>query len=87
MFVFKTYAGIIRHSTFFDFFKIMFSSGSTLMTLLIINYCTEIFVGKAPYLYPNLFLLFYFCFCNVLLEWLQNSFLICLSIIKDFHIK
>lgn len=59
MFVFKTYAGIIRHSTFFDFFKIMFSSGSTLMTLLVINYCTEILVGKAPYLYPNLFLYFF----------------------------
>ncbi|PZU26090.1 MAG: polysaccharide biosynthesis protein, partial [Chryseobacterium sp.] len=56
MFVYKTYAGIIRHSTFFDFFKIMFSSGSTLVTLLTINYCTEILVGKAPYLYPNLFL-------------------------------
>lgn len=59
MFVYKTYAGIIRHSTFFDFFKIMFSSGSTLVTLLTINYCTEILVGKAPYLYPNLFLYFF----------------------------
>jgi len=59
MFVFKTYAGIIRHSTFFDFFKIMFSSGGTLMALLIINYCTEIMLGKALYLYPNLFLYFF----------------------------
>ena len=25
MFVFRTYAGIIRHSTFFDFFKIFFT--------------------------------------------------------------
>lgn len=59
MFVFKTYAGIIRHSTFFDFFKIMFSSGGTLVTLLAINYCTEIMLGKALYLYPNLFLYFF----------------------------
>ncbi len=59
MFVFKTYAGIIRHSTFFDFFKIMFSSGSTLMTLLVINYFTEVILGKALYLYPNLFLYFF----------------------------
>jgi FlaA1/EpsC-like NDP-sugar epimerase len=59
MFVFKTYAGIIRHSTFFDFFKIMFSSGSTLMTLLVVNYFTEITLGRALYLYPNLFLYFF----------------------------
>lgn len=59
MFVFKTYAGIIRHSTFFDFFKIMFSSGSTLASLLVINYFSETMLGRAPYLYPNLFLYFF----------------------------
>jgi len=59
MFIYKTYAGIIRHSTFFDFFKIMFSSGSTLVALLAINYFSETLLGKAPYLYPNLFLYFF----------------------------
>lgn len=59
MFVFKTYAGIIRHSTFFDFFKIILSSGSTLFTLIIINYGTELWLGKSLYLYPNLFLFFF----------------------------
>ncbi|WP_299179767.1 nucleoside-diphosphate sugar epimerase/dehydratase [uncultured Chryseobacterium sp.] len=58
MFVFKTYAGIIRHSTFFDFFKIILSSGSTLLTLLVINYISETILGKSVYLYPNLFLYF-----------------------------
>lgn len=58
MFVFKTYAGIIRHSTFFDFFKIILSSGSTLLVLLIINYTSELALGKSLYLYPNLFLYF-----------------------------
>lgn len=58
MFVFKTYAGIIRHSTFFDFFKIILSSGSTLLTLLVINYISEMILGKSLYLYPNLFLYF-----------------------------
>lgn len=38
MFFFKTYAGIIRHSTFFDLFKILLSSGFTAFTLLILNY-------------------------------------------------
>ncbi|MCX8523523.1 polysaccharide biosynthesis protein [Chryseobacterium formosus] len=59
MFVFKTYAGIIRHSTFFDFFKIILSSGSTLITLLGINFATEIGLGKSLFLYPNLFLYFF----------------------------
>ncbi|WP_162031276.1 polysaccharide biosynthesis protein [Chryseobacterium potabilaquae] len=58
MYVFKTYAGIIRHSTFFDFFKIILSSGSTLISLLVINYATELILGKSLYLYPNLFLYF-----------------------------
>ncbi len=59
MFVFKTYAGIIRHSTFFDFFKILLSSGSTLIIMLIINVGSEFFLGKSLYLYPILFLYFF----------------------------
>lgn len=58
MYVFKTYAGIIRHSTFFDFFKIILSSGSTLITLLIVNYLWQLGVGTSLFLYPNLFLYF-----------------------------
>lgn len=59
MFIFKTYAGIIRHSTFFDFFKIILSSGSTLVSLLLLNYIAEIIVGKSIYLYPTLFFYFF----------------------------
>jgi len=59
MFVFKTYAGVIRHSTFFDFFKILLSSGSTLFSLLILNYTSEFWLGRSLYLYPNLFLYFF----------------------------
>lgn len=59
MFIFKTYAGIIRHSTFFDFFKILLSSGSTLVIMLIINIGSEFFLGKSLYLYPILFLYFF----------------------------
>lgn len=59
MFVFKTYAGIIRHSTFFDFFKIVLSSGSTLIVMLTINVGSEFFLGKSLYLYPILFLYFF----------------------------
>ncbi len=59
MFVYKTYAGIIRHSTFFDFFKIILCSGSTLSTLLVINFFFSLTVGKPLFLYPNLFLYFF----------------------------
>lgn len=59
MFVFKTYAGIIRHSTFFDLFKIILSSGCTLCTLLLINVGTEFWLQNPLYLYPNLFLYFF----------------------------
>ncbi|WP_294324302.1 nucleoside-diphosphate sugar epimerase/dehydratase [uncultured Chryseobacterium sp.] len=59
MFVFKTYAGVIRHSTFFDFFKIILSSGSTLVTLIIVNFFIEVWQGKSLFLYPYLFLYFF----------------------------
>ncbi|MDF2553860.1 MAG: polysaccharide biosynthesis protein [Chryseobacterium sp.] len=59
MFVFKTYAGIIRHSTFFDFFKIILASGSSLVTLISINFFIEIILGKPLYLYPTLYLYFF----------------------------
>ena len=59
MFVFRTYAGIIRHSTFFDFFKILLSAGSTLITLTIFNYFFYLLKGKPLFLYPNIFLHFF----------------------------
>ncbi|WP_265427148.1 polysaccharide biosynthesis protein [Chryseobacterium sp. YIM B08800] len=59
MFAFRTYAGIIRHSTFFDLFKILLSSGSTLITVMSLNFIIELLLGKSLYLYPTLFLYFF----------------------------
>ncbi|KQS93233.1 nucleoside-diphosphate sugar epimerase/dehydratase [Chryseobacterium sp. Leaf394] len=59
MFVFRTYAGIIRHSTFFDFFKILLSSGSSLITLSLLNYIFDLIQGRPLFLYPNIFLFFF----------------------------
>ena len=59
MFLFKTYAGIIRYSTFFDFFKIIWSSGSAVIVLLGFNLISEQIFGKPAYLYPALFLFFF----------------------------
>lgn len=57
--LFKTYAGIIRYSTFFDFFRIIWSSGSALIVLLGLNLMSDLALGKPLYLYPVLFLFFF----------------------------
>jgi FlaA1/EpsC-like NDP-sugar epimerase len=59
MFLFKTYSGIIRYSTFFDFFRIVWSSGSTLIVLLGVNFISSLELGKPVYLYTALFLFFF----------------------------
>jgi FlaA1/EpsC-like NDP-sugar epimerase len=59
MFLFKTYAGIIRYSTFFDFFKIVASSGSALFVLLSLNFISGLVFGESIYLYPVIFLIFF----------------------------
>ncbi|MGN7757147.1 MULTISPECIES: polysaccharide biosynthesis protein [Chryseobacterium] len=59
MLLFKTYAGIIRYSTFFDFFKILWSSGSTFIVLLGLNFISDMVLGRPLYLYPALFLFFF----------------------------
>ena len=57
MYVFKTFAGVIRHSTYIDFNKIFFSSVSTFFTLAIIKYLSR-WLGMPIYglLIPPLFL-------------------------------
>lgn len=57
--LFRTYAGIIRHSTFFDFCKILWSSGSALIALLGLNFISGLALGKPLFLYPVLFLFFF----------------------------
>ncbi|MGG5207961.1 polysaccharide biosynthesis protein [Chryseobacterium sp. MIQD13] len=59
MLSFKTYAGIIRHSTFFDFFRILWSSGSVLIVLLGLNFISESALERSMYPYPAIFLLFF----------------------------
>lgn len=59
MLIFKTYAGIIRYSTFFDFFRILWSSGTALIVLLGLNLISELVLGSSVYLYPALFLCFF----------------------------
>lgn len=59
MLLFRTYAGIIRYSSFFDFFKIVWSSSCALIVLVGINFISNWTLGKPVYLYPVLFLFFF----------------------------
>lgn len=56
--IFRTYAGLIRHSSYVDALKIMLACFSTFITLLFINYTTYFLVGKKIYLVAGL--IFYF---------------------------
>ncbi|WP_392437689.1 polysaccharide biosynthesis protein [Cruoricaptor ignavus] len=52
MFVYRTYSGIIRHSSFLDLFKILLACTSAAVTLLVINYATYFFAGFKLFLTP-----------------------------------
>ncbi|GAB2770267.1 polysaccharide biosynthesis protein [Salinimicrobium soli] len=56
--VFRTYAGLIRHSSYVDALKIMLACFSTFCTLLAINYGTYALIGEKIYLVAGL--IFYF---------------------------
>ncbi|WP_242446487.1 polysaccharide biosynthesis protein [Nonlabens agnitus] len=54
LFLFSTYAGLIRHSTFVDIFKIAFSSGFSAVLLASISYGYYLFSGSKIFLIPFL---------------------------------
>lgn len=56
--VFKTYSGIIRHSTFIDGVKLLYTTLSTLLTLIVINFTYFFIFGNYIYLFPSLFVNF-----------------------------
>jgi len=59
---FRTYAGIIRHSSFIDAVKLLFSTFSSLVVLIGINYTYYFIYGKKIYLFPGLILSFVLSF-------------------------
>lgn len=58
MYVFKTYLGVIRHSTFVDLFKIFFANLCGILTIVIINYSYYLIVHAKVVLIPFLGLYF-----------------------------
>lgn len=59
-FIYRTYAGLIRHSSYIDAFKLMLACFSTFITLLFINYTTYALIGEKIFLVAEL--IFYFLF-------------------------
>lgn len=58
MFAFRTYAGIIRHSTFIDLFKLLLASVCTVITSFVINMIALAFTGHK--LLPSVLLVVFF---------------------------
>ncbi|EIA10228.1 polysaccharide biosynthesis protein CapD [Flavobacterium frigoris PS1] len=52
---FKTYSGIIRHSSFLDGVKLFFSTSCAFLILVFVNYFSFFVIGKKIYLLPGLF--------------------------------
>lgn len=65
MYVFKTYLGVIRHSTFIDLFKILIANLATSLVLVILNYTFFFTVGEKLILIP--FIVLYFVISSLFL--------------------
>ena len=60
--VFKTYSGIIRHSTFIDGIKLLYATSCSFFLLIVINYSTYFVIGKKIYLVPSLVVNYFITF-------------------------
>lgn len=65
--VFRTYSGIIRHSTFIDAVKLFMAQSSTFLFLLLLNTFLHIFIGGKLFLNTRLFITVLLSFCFLLL--------------------
>ena len=63
--LFRTYSGIIRHSSYIDAVKLLFSQLSVFIFFIFINYCFVVFTGKKLYLNTALFINLVFSFCGL----------------------
>ncbi|HAT80782.1 MAG TPA: polysaccharide biosynthesis protein [Flavobacterium sp.] len=65
--LFRTYAGIIRHSSYIDAVKLLFSQTSVLVLLLTINLFFQLFFGQKIFLNTALFINILVSFCGLFL--------------------
>lgn len=67
MFAFRTFAGIIRHSTFVDIFKLLLAGVCTLMVLVAVNVVSSLAYGTRLIRMPVLFIYFTVSFLSLFL--------------------
>jgi FlaA1/EpsC-like NDP-sugar epimerase len=60
--LFKTYSGIIRHSSFIDAIKLLFSTFSSFLVLVFLKYIVYFFFGIKLFYFPGLILSFLLSF-------------------------
>ncbi|MEO8254863.1 MAG: polysaccharide biosynthesis protein, partial [Flavobacterium sp.] len=65
--LFRTYAGIIRHSSYIDAIKLLFSQASILGFFVVLNFIFELFYGYKIYLSTALFIYMVLSFCSLFL--------------------
>lgn len=65
--LFRTYSGIIRHSSFIDAIKLLFSQISVLVFFLLFNFFFEFFTKEKAFLNTALFVNIVFSFCGLFL--------------------
>lgn len=65
--IYKTYSGIIRHSTFTDILKLAFATFSTAITLILINVVFQIVKGERIFLTTSILLYMFVSFTIMLL--------------------
>lgn len=65
--LFRTYAGIIRHSSYIDAIKLLFSQSAVLVFFLFFNYLFEVFFKQKVFLNTALFINIVLSFCGLFL--------------------
>ncbi|WP_369766251.1 SDR family NAD(P)-dependent oxidoreductase [Flavobacterium sp. WC2429] len=65
--LFRTYSGIIRHSSYIDAVKLLFSQIAVLIVFLFLNFAFEILFGKKAFLNTALFINMVLSFCGLFL--------------------
>ncbi|WP_125722353.1 polysaccharide biosynthesis protein [Flavobacterium ustbae] len=65
--LFRTYSGIIRHSSYIDAIKLLFSQMSVLVFFLFINLVYELYTGHKAFLNTALFINLVLSFCGLFL--------------------
>lgn len=65
--IFRTYAGIIRHSSYMDAIKLLFSQISVLVIFVVLNFVYQFFYGYKIYLNTAIFIYVVLSFCGLFL--------------------